>query len=252
MALPVAAQRDTNSNGFVEALVPIVVAQRSTPGAYGSLWASELWIHNSGTTAVNSIQLGEGFAPCPPNETCGPTAPAGQTKQAFPHAFSTADRGALLMIPADRIDDLTLSSRVLELSRRAQPNGIDVPVVWEDEYLTGTTMLLAVPQNADSRIALRVFDPRRIQGSALNIEFLRPDGTVVASTTLRPGDNTELRIPVPSYATINDLATSIPALLAEDRIDIRITPLTPNLEYWVYAAITDRDTQHVLLVTPDN
>ena len=61
------------------------------------------------------------------------------------------------MIPADRIDDLTLSSRVLELSRRAQPNGIGFHVC--DEVVTpGTAASMASRQYVLPDTALIVDD----------------------------------------------------------------------------------------------
>ena len=242
------AQEDTNGDGIVNALIPVVV-HGEVGGAYGTRWTTDVWIHNGTANTLDAIQRNLADPVCPfPEQPCAPNAVAGETRRAI--LYSQADRGTVLLFTKDDAPLITLSARLLELSRRAQPNGIDLPVVWEDEYLRKPVRLLSVPIADASRVALRVYDPRLQQGSTVTVDFVAPNGDLIASTTMSPGNNIRSE-PTPGFAGINDLVAVFPALRAHDRFDIRLTPVTAGMEYWGFVAVTDRDTQHVLLITPD-
>jgi hypothetical protein len=244
------AQEDTNGDGIVNALIPVVVEIGEVAGAYGSRWTTEVWIHNGTANTLRAIQRNLADPDCPfPEQPCPPNAVAGETRRAILYSHQ-ADWGTVLLFTKDDAPHITLSARLLELSRRAQPNGINLPVVWEDQYLRKPVQLLSVPTADTSRVALRVYDPRLQRGSTVIVDFLALNGDIIASTTMSPGNNI-LSEPVPAFAGINDLVAAFPALRAYDRFDIRLTPATPGMEYWAFAAVTDRDTQHVLLITPD-
>jgi hypothetical protein len=248
---PVYAQEDTNGDGYVDALIPIVVTEDVSPGAYGSRWSTEVWINNRSGITLDRIQRALSDPDCVlPDQPCAPNAVAGETRRPILYARPfNPDWGALLFFANDVAPRVSLSARVLELSRGSQPHGVEIPVIWEDEYLTGTSMLLAIPQSEDSRVALRVYDPRLQSNSAIRVEFLTTEGTTITTTTLAP--RSSVGLPIPGFAGINDLAAAFPLLQGYDRFDVRLTPLTSGTEYWAFATVTHRETQHVLLVTPD-
>ncbi|MBK5260542.1 MAG: hypothetical protein JJE51_13200 [Thermoanaerobaculia bacterium] len=261
LAFPILGSDDTNGDRFVEVLIPLAFAYQAnalTPvvieGAYGSRWTGEAWFHNGTDLDVGSpIHKGEIClfpTPCPvlyPKRTTTPI-------RLLPFIVSDPNRGALFSIPLDSANtfrSFTFSARVLELSRRSQPNGVEVPVVWEREYLSAPSRLIGIPRKAESRVALRVYDPRRTAGSSVRIDLVALDGSAIASKVLMPGANLTIDEGQPGYAAINDLEVEFPQLAAYDRFDILITPLTAGMEFWAFAAVTDRDTQHVLFITPD-
>ena len=243
-------QRDTNGDGLVDALIPVVVRSGEVVGgAYGSQWATEIWIHNESEVTLTALQ--RGLLECPGGFACLPVYARGETSRALPVVSHEADRGVVLGGFLTGIaEKVTLSARLLELSRRAQPNGIEIPIVWENEYLIRPVTLPAIPNDDQTRVALRVYDPRWLPGSSVRIELLTLSGQLIGSTTLRPGDNIVSRAH-PGYQGINDLAALFPELHEHQRFDIRVTPLTPGMEYWTFVSVTDRATQHVLLITPD-
>lgn len=164
--------------------------------------------------------------------------------------------GALFALLPLQADSIHLSSRLLELSRRAQPNGIDVPIVREDQFLTGPSMFLGIPSDSQVRTRVRVYDPRRRRGSTVRVEVVDNHGNVIGETGLVPGDDPAIThqpfpaYPYPGFAVIPDVASLFPQIDTVDRYHLRVTPLTPGLEYWAFVAVTDVETQHLLLITP--
>ena len=140
-----------------------------------------------------------------------------------------------------------LSSRLFELSRHAQPAGIELPVVREDEFFTLPVRLIAVPGNPAFRAALRVYDPRRVGGS-VRVEIIDPADVVIAQAVLPliPPDHPFLD--APGMAFIGDIGAVFPETRARSRYDVRITPIGMT-EFWAFVSVTDNDTQQVFTIT---
>lgn len=241
----VAFAQDVNHDGFVTYLVPIS-APKPVAGANGTLWQTELWVHNDvgvPLALICSDVIVDGIPPCPAFH------PAGVTEKAF--EFETTSRlGAVLFhLPPDSVGKIDLSSRLFELSRHAQPAGVYLPVVREDRFYTGPVRFVGIPLSAASRVALRVYDPRRHPSSQVRVELIDSNGPLIAQTVLTLLDSyTKWE---PGYGSILDLAASFPQLRNVERFDIRVTPLTPGMEFWGLVSVTDWDTQQVVLITAD-
>lgn len=248
--------QDTDGDGSVTILVPLAFSStvQILPGAQGTLWTGELWIQNDSATGLSTFQPGGNEPPLPlPN----PVAyPAGFVGQMGGVASNHGDGGALLEVPRAIAPDIHVSMRLLELSRNAQPTGVDVPVIREHQFFKRPTSYLGIPSSSAVRSALRVYDPRQRHGSAVRADFLAPDGAVVASAVLRPGDdpilgNAEIPrdYPYPGFDAIYSITDTFPQLRAYERFHIRLTPLDPTTEYWAFVSVTHNETQHVLLIT---
>jgi hypothetical protein len=244
---------DLNGDGYVSVLLPIAFsASQVLPGAYGTQWAEEIWVHNGSSVDIRSLQ---------PTGNCIPSCSVAEFPVGFLGRMSSVEsnnnNGAMFHLPVAAGSNFHLSARLLELTRRAQPTGVDVPMAQEGAFLTGTRWILAVPVGDGVRSALRVYDPWARKGTSLAVDFFDPDGALVASTVLRPGDDPlasdspagPLPRPVPTVAGALDLTSQFPVLRGLDRFHIRITPPDPVFEYWVMASVTDNETQHVLLIT---
>lgn len=248
-SLTLHAQQDVNRDGRVHALVPIAdVSDSDVPvaGAYGSLWSTQLWLHNASAQDIGIIQEGM-FCQIPiPCDTYR----SGQTVRAWAQAAG-AGHGALLSFTPDVAPQITISSRLLEHSRRAQPNGIEIPVVWEEEFLTAATRLLAIPSRPDGRVALRVYAPTaENQASTVRVEAIALSGDLLGTSTLVLTRTNDPEPFEPGFAFIPDVVALFPAIAGVERFDLRITPLQGQV-FYAFASETDRDTQHVLLITPD-
>lgn len=244
--------RDTNGDGAVQVLVPIAFsASQTVHGANGSIWRGEFWVQNSATEAIQSLQpTGICAPPCPD------ALPPGWLGKYPSLESNNNDGGALLQLPADVAEGVHFSNRLLETSRRAQPTGVDLPVIREREFLSAPTTLLGIPTGSGIRSMLRVYDPRAQRGSTVRVELLDGTGAVIAATELRPGDHPSVPAQwnpyqqTPGYAAIADLTSVFPEAQSMAEFHVRLTPLTPGMEYWGFISVTDNESQHVLLVTP--
>jgi hypothetical protein len=227
-------------------LVP-VNAPEPTPGAYGTTWITELWVHNGNNTPVKLADCGDNHTiPGLPCET--DRHPPGVTQPAFPHEVHWAFPALLFHVGKDEAARLVLSSRLFELSRLTQPVGVEVPVVREDRFFTTETRFIAIPSSPDLRAALRVYDPRRKIGSSVRVAAISTEGVVLAERVL-PFVYRE-RV-VPGMAVVADLAALFSEIRFVERYDIRITPLQDLGEYWALVSVTDNDTQQVFTITAE-
>ena len=239
-----ASAQDVNHDGVVTYLVPIS-APNILPGANGTLWKTELWIHN-GVGAPVALICSDVISEIPP---CPAYHAPGITEKAFD--FETTSRlGAVLFnLPPDFVNKIDLSSRLFELSRHTQPAGVYLPVVREDRFYTAPARFVGIPASTASRVALRIYDPRRRPGSQVRVELIDANDSPIADTVLTLLDSSTKS--EPGVGSILDLAASFPQLRNVDRFDIRVTPLIPGMEYWGLVSVTDWDTQQVVLITAD-
>lgn len=251
LAQPVLA--DVIDESYQTVLIPIVFSPfQILEGANGTRWTGEIWVHNGSQSPIHSTQP---LGPC--TVFCGPQMEPGDFQQQSGLVSNQHDGGALLHLPAAGADQIFVQARLLELTRNSQPTGVELPIVREGDFFTGPVSILAIPAGIDVRSALRVYDPRRMTNSAVRVEFLDPAGEVLATRELRPGDDAVVPpggtpgFPPahPKVARLLDITMDFPQLNALDRFHVRITPLTPGMEYWAMVSVTDNVTQHVLLVT---
>lgn len=244
--------QDTNGDGSVTYLLPLNVPN-AVAGAYGSEWKTELWVHNGSSTPydiqgcpglnVGGVSLCEGV----------PFHPPGITEQAYPYETGENGPGALNAFTfnvSSSQSGIIVRSRLYELSKHAQPAGVEIPVIREDEFFTDTSRFIGVPNNSVVRVALRVYDPMHIPGSAARVEIFDKNGTVLGSTILPLIPQTVDAIS-PGYAAILDVASAFPQLAGIDHFDIKVTPIQSTRAYWAFVSVTDLNTQTVLLVTSD-
>lgn len=247
---------DVNHDGFETILLPVAFHPGTTvAGAYGTQWQGETWVSNTSDTQEVALEY---FVSCaaPP---CWPTYPPRFVGVIEEPPAANADRGFLLTPTSDRAPLLHFSNRMFEVSRHAQPQGFELPVVREDQFLSSPTELVGIPASSAARVAIRVYDPRldfskRKSGVTVRLDVRGADDVLLGSTTLTTtytdvvGSFSEYQRP--GFAAIYDLASAIPAVNTAEHIHVTVTPLTPDATFWVMASVTDNDTQQVLIVTP--
>ncbi|HEY0593587.1 MAG TPA: hypothetical protein VGF40_17575 [Thermoanaerobaculia bacterium] len=252
-------------------LLPL--ANRPTPGGFGSLWESSFVLYNAGAHTLDpNIPLSDifpfdsgcYFPPCakrpliPPGTASAPML--WQTKVGHPP-------GLLLYVRRTLVDDVAFNLRIQDVSRQALTWGTEIPVVRERELRTGVIDLLDVPTDGRFRVALRVYDPYQeprtrpdATTSWVKIElFSMESQELIASRTaelVQPPIENLCGAPTagitcwPGSFEIHHLVNEFPAIAASDRIRVRITPLTPGLRMWAFANVTNNETQHVTTITP--
>jgi hypothetical protein len=234
---------------YQQVLVPIS-AGAPIAGRFGARWGVTLLVRNDADTEV-LVTNGDptcGFDPCSP-----PLIPAHTTVQ-LPGTFGFPPT-VVLHVPAPLAKDVFFSIRVRNLSDPDDP-GTEIPVIREEQFLTTRTELLDIGVNNHSRISLRVYDPRSIDGSRIQVRvFSMSSDDLLAEFILTLAGDTGLEDtdPFPSlsgFAQVLSLAEQFPAIRTTDRIRIELTPEREGQEYWALASITDDVTNHISLVTP--
>lgn len=240
---------DTNHDGLETILLPLAfLPGTELHGAYGTIWKGEVWVRNHAAQTVD-LQLLLG---CAPGDLCTAPYQAGYIGRLAAPLDNVPDRGILLTPRADNAQFLSFSNRIFETTRHAQPQGIEVPVIREEQFFDGAVSLLGIPAGPGIRSALRIYEPRRIAGTSFKVEFIDSAGRILGAVSLMTtfgfnGGSDPIR---PGYAAIADLTGTIGLLAGVDRFHMQITPETPGAEFWAMVSVTDNDTQQVLLITP--
>jgi hypothetical protein len=235
----------------LQVLVPLAFRQGETvAGAHGTVWAGEVWAANDSTVDIWTLQINLcEVEPCLP-----PQFPArSQGKISFQRG-ELIDGGALLYIPLEVADRVSFSSRVLEVTRRAQPTGFAVPVVRETEYFETPVVLPGIPAGPGIRSSLRIYDPSGHGGGTFLVELIVGAGSsTIASFTVTLAAGTFFRslAVAPAYAAVHDLESLVPGGVPDEVFHVRVTPMSGADPYWTFASVTDNETQHVLIITAD-
>lgn len=238
VALSSAAQT-TSEFEFTRVLVPI--ASETTPGANGSLWSSELWLHSNSDTGVDVLPLM--VTDVGKFRHISLRLPILKTRAGEPP-------GVLLLVTENALPDVEFNLRIRDLSRQAETWGTAIPVVPESEFKTRMISLLPVPLGSGFRTMVRVYGLEE-QGGAVRLTVTTIEDEpanskgVVYQTTLQLNP-TESQF-APPYAQLLVNAV-VPASGALARIDIE--PLTPGLKFWAFASVTHNESQHVTVVAP--
>lgn len=231
------AAQQTSAQGFPpleRILLPLFAEQ--TPGAYGSLWATEVWIYND-----NDKPAGVGNLFPPDGSNILPK----QSRSAVGYGPGPARSITVL---ADEAPRLHFNLRVRDRSRQAQTAGTEIPVVRESEFLSGKVILLNVPAEERFRQMLRVYQfvgNGQAPGS-VRVRFFRignvPDALVHEET---------LFLDAPGQSPLAYAQSALnPAILDASAVRIEMESLSPSMRYWGFVSVINNETQHVTTITP--
>jgi hypothetical protein len=225
---------------FEKVLFPIVY---NGPGAKGSVWKTELSVRNSNPYDVEFWQRQDLGA-----------AVAGK-----PVALNLPEspRGRFVVLPRGAVDGVHFGSRIRDLSRSNDDWGTEIPVVREDDLARGTADLLNIPADrVKYRRNLRIYTPHPSAAGEYSV-YNMADGHVYYSRGIilsrRAGCNTEPCISEePAFAEFTDIDRNLPAFSVPTMLGIRITVYggDPQARFWAFATITNNETQHVTIVSP--
>lgn len=240
--------RDTNGDGIETILLPLAfggAVSDTVPGAYGTLWQGQTWMANTGSTTVF---LNESLCPA----ECRIGYEPGFVGRVAEPLWIHPDRGVLLNPSVSEAAHLTFSARILELTRHAQPQGFQLPVIREGAFLTDPALFIGIPASGGVRAALRVYDPRRAAGASFIVDALDSAGKVLGTTVLTTtvSEAAAGEAIVPGFAMITDVAQYFGLPSSTDFYELRVRPLNTGIEYWGMVSVTDNDTQQVLIITP--
>ena len=230
------------ANVWERALLP-VVNRNDVPGAFGSLWRTEI---GAMSLAGSQRVTGEPHVACNPVGSC-PDFVSGAFVPKFPAGVTGP--GRLLYVEGPEPERLHVTLRVRDVSRAQESLGTELPVVWEDQtyHPRSSFAIPDIPRGPNYRSKLRLYridtdDPATVTVRISNeLNAVITEQTVTLSGGHQEGDY----LLDPPYAEL-DLE---PIFGAEGRRNVVIQ--TPNEGlYWGFVSVTNNLTQQITTVTP--
>lgn len=235
------------------------------PGAHGSEWHTDLIITNVGITPLPvSGYTSSTFCPvmCP-----GPPPPIPPNVSVFVEETVGCEetRGIYLSVERSRSDDLVVSLRSRDMSRRLETWGTTIPVVRSSELFGTTFGINDIPMELQFRSTLRVYkvdpsggtvvlrfyetmtEPRRRWPTFPNsnpdrlLLELRPAFLVPQSGGGTSSCPSFFEIALDQYAELRGIP----------RVRIEIDPQDGRTAYWAFVSTTHNTTQHVTVMPPE-
>jgi hypothetical protein len=254
LTLPVRAQ----NTKFEKLLVPVFVTS-PLPGAFGSLWTTDLWMTNDGDIPVGiagGFDTGCYFPVCSGDQRVQPRT----TFRPRLHERTDGLQGTFIVGEADLTDQLSVSLRFRDLSRQSGTWGTAVPVVHERDFRSGRFSLVDIPLTAGFRSVLRVYelnDTGRPASVLVRIYALDPSNNLPSSPPDRliQADVFPLQFHSAGSGTgwPGFLAVNYPGSLAQptvERVRLEIEPVTDGLRLWGFVTVVNNETQHATVITP--
>ena len=254
---------ERDPEGYQRVLIPLVTNQ-DLPGAYGSLWRTELVVRNE---AAEPVQIFQSecffFCSCFVVTECPQQATPANSLYIDGVFVSDLIRndGAFIYIQRRYSDQVAFAARLRDISRNAESAGTAVPVVREEQLLTTTTAhLLDVPNDPRFRVHLRIYGVASPSGAGdvlVRIYALDSNAEIAeVPIAIRPYRYSGGRIPPPEqhdnqpgFAEIANLGDAIGSTTV-DRLRVDVIPVTPGLIFWAMITVTNNQTQQVMTVTP--
>jgi len=212
------------------------------PGAFGSLWTSELWVYNGGSQQAI-------LTPRPAAAGTQVVVPPKTTVQLTNFDAVARDRGVVLDVSSPA--DLRFELQVREISRGGI-SAVSVPVVPLDAFSTASLQLLNVPVTSKARTTVRLYV--RSTGDAASTLTVRVYDMDREGPPLQERLVTIAAVPTlpPTYVDSGIAIAVVPDILAGSELaHARIEIAGDGTQrVWAFATATDDTTQQVLVVTP--
>lgn len=245
VVVPRAFQYGTNA--YDKILVP-VVADR-VPGAFGSLWSTELVGRNDNES---SVVVGQYF----PDIAAGETPPLWRGADAKSTFRPVLVSNGAAFLYHEHLEGarkpLALSLRVRDLSRQADSWGTEVPLVRsEDAFVARTMDLMNIPFEPESRITLRIYDFDGQTGGSVPVLIRNNESdAVLGSTTVSFAEGALQNIPPVPGLVVLDVKPLVTNASGVEHIRIQVGDQNLQKRLWALISITDLETQQVTIVTP--
>jgi hypothetical protein len=216
----------------------IPVNANDVNGAHGSIWRTELTVHNPTefTVPLDGVLCEQNDpSPCPRLSL----AP-GETKSI--RLYPGRGEGATLIVPNGIADELSMSLRVRDLSRNAEDWGTEVPIVQREQFVY-VHRLLDIPTDPRYRVLLRTFGGWR---------------TIVRVYPLSGNDvldELHFERDLNGDTVMVDPITPAVRSSGHERVRVLVEfqsgPLDdPPSGGWAFVSLTNNQTQHVTIISP--
>ena len=243
--------------GYERFLVPYYVAGE-VAGAFGSRWVTELvgWNPHPFPVAVYEVPPDS-----PPLLFDPPSSDWGKPFSSFRPQLAAS--GPAFLYVSDVSDGMPLAFhlRVRDLSRQSENWGTEIPVISERKAFAGQSILLNdIPNDADARAMLRIYDFDGPTGGTAEVEIHFNDGTGSLSEQFAlaridfPSGAYQQYPKVPGYIQV-DLTSELASIpLAQNATTLRVSVRSPNTDkrLWAFVSVTNNRTQQITTITPQH
>jgi hypothetical protein len=245
---------------FTRFLLPFYVTNiNPTPGAYGSRWGVETWLHYGGSEDAFMVPR-----PLCPGITCmdGWLLEPGRAPLPFrADQFLPLEPAIFIHVDSRYAPFVKFSSRIRDLSRMTESAGTSVPVVREDQFSATPLVLLnvsvdpafrnmlriyALPEVASPAVEVRYFRHPEADAPNLNVVLLRSERVSLRTTPGVIGEDFPLYPSMAERGNLQDLAE----FAGHNAVWIEIVPVTPGLRFWAFVSVTNNTTQEVTIIAP--
>jgi hypothetical protein len=243
--------QSTTRDNYEMILLPVYL-DAPVAGQSGSIWKTDFWLRNNGTQPVSLAPW-----PCPEGSACPAVYPLTRTLQPGESIHSLAPFPNAPQPPAGRVvyvsrgSNVSAQLRVGDVSRGTLDSGTELPVIREDEWLTTTAQLLNVPRNDRNRITVRVYTAGA-EDAKFRILVVPQEGdgagpAVVIADVVVNATSAD-HSPFSTQAGVAQF--DVPLSPSAASVRIQVEPLSAGGRFWAFASVTNNETQHVTLVTP--
>jgi hypothetical protein len=221
---------------FERILIPVIF---NGPGALGSNWVTELSLRNDNDYPV------EPWRPIAGSSSIAPVKP-------LLFGSGSAPSGLFLMVPRQAAAGLNFHAAVRDTSRADSEWATEVPVVRENNFSGSGVELLDIPVNDRFRTMVRIYSPINPVPAYARfvhvIVYSLDDASILRDFYPSLSDPTGCSDAIscaehPSFASVADLTAGLPA----GRVGVQIQG---NVLLWAFATVTNNETQHVTVVSP--
>ncbi|HVE71131.1 MAG TPA: hypothetical protein VNI54_07160 [Thermoanaerobaculia bacterium] len=252
-------------------LLPVYF-EHPAPGAFGSQWKTAYAVNNP-TPHQFHVEWCAGstdpfFGACSRPLLSNAHLAAGETETTLPpfsgdmHVLNGRGGPRLLYIlpfsqppqPVAWPSVLSFALRAFDTSRSATNAGTEVPVVREEQFRKNTTSLLNVPVHPSFRLTFRLYELNlKVAGFTVRV-FDQQTNRLVGEKDLVLSWHFAhhwVKMFEPPHVQIGDIRELLPAATAlPETLRIEIQPRSEGSEFWAFVSITNNETQHLTLVTP--
>ncbi|HEX2120261.1 MAG TPA: hypothetical protein VHL59_01340 [Thermoanaerobaculia bacterium] len=224
---------------FERVLVPLLYIGA---GAFGSQWTTQAELFHRGAIPMPwfpdvARPRCDFFPGCEdvvqPNDTIPLTV------------YGQRSNGLVLFLPRELARDIHFGAIVRDVSREQTSWGAQLPIVREKDFRSGEIVLPNVVVDPRYRSMLRIYG---VDGVGTQVQVQASDSQPIVVTLGGPCTETPCNSNEPAFASL-DVASTFRGLVGR-ATTLVIRPADGVHRLWAFASITNNDSQHVTVITP--
>jgi hypothetical protein len=248
----------TRSN-YEQILVPLaLLGGRVISGAFGSQWATELWVSNQSNYAVELFNDVVCAVECPQFFAPDPQYPQIQSKSVTRiEPLDTGGSAFLYYVQKTYANDVSFTLHAADVSRSHENAGTEIGVVRERDFRPSSFDILNVPIDSLSRATLRVYDTDATTYAYADVTLYAMEGGAKLGTApielplaVKKSASPFANVipPFAGFNQIGDLRSLFHLGTARVRVNIQ---LHSTAHGWGFVSVTNNATQLITTYRPE-